>query len=515
MRLPGLLAALSKYETVTDTVPDIEITGIAYNSCRVNPGEIFVALTGRHTDGHLYIAEAVQKGAVAIVGEQSSVAVSGAIPYIVTSNSRAALALLAASFYDFPAQKLRLIGITGTDGKTTTATFIQSILSVAGRKAGMLTTIGATIGDTLFETGAHVTTPFPFEIQKYLEQMNRNGDEFAVLESTAQGLFEGRLLSCPFDVAVLTNITHEHLDYFGTFESYRDAKSLLFRSLLENSSGRRDVPKVSVLNRDDPFFDYFNTIGADVKLTFGLLHTSDFGAENISCSASGTRFTAVTPTGRIDIKMALPGDYNVANALAAMAACYSQGIPLECLATGIAAVCNVPARFEKVDSVHDFDVYIDYAHTPNALEKVLKMARALTNKRIIILTGEPGRRDRSKRPIMGEIAARLADKVVITADCWYDEDIDVIMRHFATGCDKAGGREGVDYWCIPDRREGIHFAITLAKPGDLVIIAGKGHETSLATAGIEHPWDEFESVREALAFHSADGIRRNKGTGKG
>ncbi|WP_295584390.1 UDP-N-acetylmuramoyl-L-alanyl-D-glutamate--2,6-diaminopimelate ligase [uncultured Lamprocystis sp.] len=520
MRLSKLIGALSEIETMLPGLLDPDISSITDDSREVKPGDLFVAVVGRTTDGHYHIEQAVANGAAAVIAERMDSAPADSVPYIVTRNSRVALATLAAAFCGFPAHNLRVIGVTGTDGKTTTATFIRGILTAAGYQSSMVTSLGAHIGNEVYDIGRNFTTPRPFELQKYLARMVERGDAYAILEASSQGLDQGRVLSCDFDVAVMTNITHDHFDYHGTKEAYRDAKAQLFHGLLENSQRKRNALKVSVLNRDDPAFTHLDGIRADVTVTYGLSRMADFTAVHLSQSALGTHFKAETPQGPIDVEIALLGDYHVENALAAMAACYTQGISLEDMARGIASIKRVTARLERVDCNRNFGIYVDYAHTPNALKRVLHFARCLTTNRVILLTGEYGRRDKSKRAIMGEIAGMFADKVVITADnYWCEEDVGIIMGQLASGCKKAGRRDGVDYWCIPDRRAGIRFAIGLAAAGDTVIIAGKGHEKSLVSAGEVYPWNEFDAVREALELAHQSPVTqypytmRNRGRG--
>jgi UDP-N-acetylmuramoyl-L-alanyl-D-glutamate--2,6-diaminopimelate ligase len=362
----------------------------------------------------------------------------------------------------------------------------------------MITTVGAVIDDAFFDIGAHVTTPGAVELQSFLARMVRAGTDYAILETTSHALDQLRVYHCAYDVAVITNITHEHFDYHGSYEHYRDAKAMLFRSLM-TTYRKPGVPKVSVLNADDASFEYLRRIDADVTLAYGLVQPADFRAKDILHTSEGTRFTAITPIGDIHIEMALLGDHNVYNALAAIATAYARGIPLEAIKQGIESVKGVVARMERVDCGQDFDVFVDYAHTPNALEHILRSARSLTHGQVIVVFGlSGGPRDKTKRPIMGEIAGKLADKVVITSVDWYTEHIDTILGQIAAGCKQADRQEGVDYWCIPDRKAGISFGIGLARRGDIVIIAGKGHERVISYNSVDHPWDEFEAVRDAL-----------------
>ena len=496
MLLSDILTFLPKKEVIRPIPEDLEVLGVAYDSRNVSPGDLFVAVVGQTTDGHEHIAQAVAKGAAAVLGQRFDLASD--VPYIVTPDSRAALARAAAAFYGFPSHNLKLIGVTGTDGKTTTTTLIQALLASAGYKASMITTVGATIGDAFFDIGVHVTTPGAVELQSFLAQMVRAGTEYAILETTSHALDQLRVYQCAYDVAVVTNITHEHFDYHGSYERYRDAKAMLFRSLT-TTYRKPGVPKISVLNADDASFEHLRRIDADIRLTYGLAHAADFRAKDILHTSMGTTFTALTPVGDIRIEMPLLGEHNVYNALAAMAAGHSQGIPLEIIKQGLESVKSVVARMERVDCGQDFDVFVDYAHTPNALDHILRSARALTQGQVIVVFGlSGGPRDKSKRPIMGEVAAKLADKIVITSVDWYAEDIDSIMAQIAAGCEKADRLEGVDYWCIADRKAGIGFGIGLAQGGDIVIIAGKGHERVISYNSVDRPWDEFEAVRDSL-----------------
>ncbi len=499
MKLSDLLTALPNKEIVQPIPDNLEIQGIAHDSRKVEPDDLFIAIEGQATDGHQYIAQVIEKGAIAILGQRYNPDYPVTVPYIIAPDSRAALATMAAAFYKFPAHKLRVIGVTGTDGKTTTVTLIRTILAAAGYKADMITTIGATIDGSISDTGVHVTTPDALEMQRYLAKMVELGSDYAVLETTSHGLNQLRVSHCAFDVAVITNIYHEHLDYHGSYEAYRQVKATLFRSLREDTCYKPNIPKISILNADDSSFEHLRHIEADVKWSYGLLHSADFRAKDILHTKHGSRFTAITPQGNVNIEMALPGEHNVYNALAAIATCYSQGISLAAFQEGLASVKRVTGRLERVDYGQGFDVFVDYAHTPNAIERVLQLARELTQGQVIIICGlSSGLRDRTKRPILGEIVGKLADKIVITAMDWYAEDVGEIMRQIAAGCEKVNCQAGSDYWCLRNRKEGIAFGINLAQPGDTVIIAGKAHERSISYGGVEHPWDEFETVKEAL-----------------
>ncbi len=492
MRLHKLLTSLPWPKT---SEQDIEITGIASDSRQVKPGDLFVALKGLEYDGHQFIPEALARGARALVVEEAIPEVD--LPLIVVPDSRQALAHLAAAWYRFPSRRLRLIGVTGTDGKTTTVSLVHAILDAAGQPTGMVTSVNAIIGEEEMETGLHTTTPDALELQDLLARMVEAGCKYAVIEATSHGLAQYRLEACHFDVAVITNITHEHLDYHKTFAEYREAKARLFRSLAI-SARKPNVSKVSVLNADDPSFDYLKDIPADKQIAYGLHRPADVTAEQVALLPTGTRFTPQTPAGSFSIQSTLVGEFNVYNLLAAIAVATSQDVSPRAIQEGVSRMSGVPGRMEKIDLGQPFPVIIDFAHTPNALRHALEMARLMTSGRLFVVFGCAGLRDRAKRPMMGEIAGQLADRVVITAEDPRTEDLNVIMEEIARGCVKAGREEGTDFWRIGDRGEAIQFAIDRAEPGDLVIITGKGHEKSMCFGTTEYPWSDHQAVREAL-----------------
>lgn len=498
MQLSQLLMTLPQKDVRGNL--DVEITGLTCDSRQVKPGDLFVAVEGLTVDGHDFIPQALERGVVAVVGERGpefpSVPSAPSIPFIHVPNSRQALAWLAAAFHGYPARQLKVVGVTGTDGKTTTVNLIQAILAAAGHKTGLISSVNALIGDKYYDTGLHVTTPEALDVQRYLAQMVAAGSEYAVLESTSHGLAQHRLTACEYDVAVVTNITHEHLDYHGTYEEYRVAKARLFRDLA-TSFRKPDTLKVSILNTDDSSFDYLRAIPADRHLTYGLSNPADVTARDIVPS-DAIRFVAQTPRGDFEVHSYLVGSFNVYNILAAIAVGISQEIPSGAMQEGIASVTGVVGRMERMDLGQDFTVIVDFAHTPNALERALETARGLTQGEVIVVFGCAGLRDAAKRPMMGEIAGQLADHVVITAEDPRTESLDDIMAQIALGCQKAGRREGEHYWRIGDRGEAIEFAIHKARPGDLVIVTGKGHERSMCFGRTEYPWSDHEAVRAAL-----------------
>ena len=501
MNLGKLIEGLPE-ATIIRTFPnDLEIIGIAEDSRLVRPGYLFVAISGKETDGHYFIPQALDNGAIALIVQNAQPGYPPRVPCIQLSDPRSELATMAARFYGFPSKHLKMIGVTGTDGKTTTTSFIHSILSAAGHGVSMITTLGAVVDGRFEDIGVHVTTPGAVQVQSFLSEMVARGDQYAVLETTSHALDQSRVRHCNFDTAVITNITHEHLNYHGTYDAYRDAKSKLFHGLTVESFRKPNTPKVSILNKDDDSFEYLSSIPSEIKYSYSLDENkkADFTARNIVHTQESTRFAAMTPEGSMEVCLSLIGDHNVSNALAAMAACYSQEIPSEVIARGLKAVPSVTARMQRVERGQGFGVYVDYAHTPNALTNVLKLARELTAKRVILVFGlSGGLRDTTKRPIMGEIAGSMADKIVVTAVDWYAQDIAEILEEIAVGCEKANRTRNVDYWCVRDRKEGIRLGIKIAEPGDIVIVAGKGHKNSISIGGVEQEWNEIDVVMNCI-----------------
>jgi len=501
MLLQELVSALPT--EVDSSLPEVGVEGLACDSRQVKRGDLFVAYKGVETDGHQYIPLAIEAGAVALVVEDERYLTSPSgdswpVPTVLVPDGREALARLAAAFHGFPGRKLRVIGVTGTDGKTTTVNLIWSVLKEAGHAAGLISSVNAVIGEEQYDTGLHTTTPDALEIQGYLAQMVEAGAEYAVLETTSHGLAQHRVTACDFDVAVVTNITREHLDFHGTFEEYREAKAGLFRGLA-GSFHKPGVPKVAVLNVDDPSsFEYLRDISADEQLTYGVDLAADVRAVDVDLLAHGTRFTAVTAQGEFPAETRLPGQFNVYNALAAIAVSLSQGMAVKDIQQGIWAVDRVVGRMERVDVGQPFQVMIDFAHTPNSLRSALRAARGMAAGRITVVFGCAGLRDREKRPVMGEIAGELADRTVVTAEDPRTEDLGQIMEQIAAGCEKAGRSEGIDYWRIGDRSEAIRFAVDMAEDGDLVLVTGKGHEKSMCFGTTEYPWSDHRAVEEAL-----------------
>ena len=478
---------------------DLPIAAITADSRQVAPGVLFVAYQGVALDGHDYVDQALEKGAVAIVVERASERVVRQVPVVNVPNGREALAYLMAAWHGFPARLLTMVGVTGTDGKTTTCNLLHSILRAAGRRAGLITTVNAAISDRVIDTGLHTTTPDSPDIQRYLAEMVAAGMEIAVVEATSHGLAQHRVAACDFDLAVVTNVTHEHLDIHGSLEAYQRAKATLFESL---STGYRKpgVAKTAVLNADDDSYQRLRKIPADGQLAYSIHGDGDVVATGIRCDSQEqvTRITVGMAGLEFELRTAMPGYFNVSNILAATCAALALGLPTESIRQGVWNCKGLVGRMERVADGQDFIAIIDFAHTPNALEQALRTARTLTQERVIAVYGSAGERDIAKRAWMGEIGGRLADVTILTAEDPRSEAVEAILAEMARGAERAGAVEGETYFRVSDRAEALQFAVDLAQTGDLVIALGKGHERSMCFGSDETPWSEHQALRAAL-----------------
>ena len=499
--LADLLSAVPQTVHITGD-SSIRITApVVEADAEVQPGGVFVARVGQIVDGHNFIPRAIERGAAAIVGERP---ISGlAVPYAQVENAQEAVGYLAAAYWDFPSRKLIVIGVTGTDGKTTTSMLIQGVLRPY--VTGLVSTIKADVGDKALDTGLHVTTPSAPQIQALLAQMVANGLHNVVLEMTSHGLAQGRLNGVDLDVAVLTNVTHEHLDYHKTFESYRAAKGRMFQ-MLSQSYRKPNMEKISIINADDASADFFRAFPADKVITYGIYNqTAQYRATNIVYEPSGTKFTIrfERDNGFKDaygVRTALVGEFNVYNTLAALETAFCFGLASGRIAQLLSRVTAIPGRMERIDQGQNFLALVDFAHTPNALENVLKACRKMLpeGKRLIVIIGSAGLRDRDKRRMMPQVAARLADFTILTAEDPRTESLDDILATMAQAAISAGGIEGETFARVPDRGEALYQACQMAREGDLVIACGKGHEQSMAFGTTEYPWDDREAMRAAL-----------------
>lgn len=489
--LPGVLSYSGE---------NVSIQGIALDSREVKPKDIFVATVGLTLDGHKYIPNAIQAGAAAILGTQP---LELSVPYVYVDDSRAALAYLSAAYYNFPAKKITVIGVTGTDGKTTTSNLLYQILKTAGFKAGIISTVNAEIGDQVLDTGFHVTTPDAPDLQRYLSMMVDAGLTHVVLETTSHGLEQKRVDACEFDIGVVTNITHEHLDaHGGSLDRYRAAKARLFSSLADTQPKLQGNPRLSVTNHDDWSHDYLQDLVTGSQVCYGLTPDADIFAKDIRFSPSGIHFTAVGKGFQVAVSSHLAGVFNVSNCLAAMSAGIAGlGIDPQSAAGGIAALPGIPGRMERIDLGQNFTAIVDFAHTPNALLNALKAARTMTEGSVIAVFGSAGLRDREKRRMMAEVSAEWADLTVFTAEDPRTESLDDILSEMAIGAVSKGGVENETFWCVPDRGEAIRLGLKLAQPGDIVMACGKGHEQSMCFGTTEYHWDDRTAMRSALAAY--------------
>jgi UDP-N-acetylmuramoyl-L-alanyl-D-glutamate--2,6-diaminopimelate ligase len=455
--------------------PDVEITGLHYRSSDVRPGGLFFCVPGFKVDGHDFASDAVERGAAAVVCERH---LGLAVPEVVVRSARAAMGPAAARYHGDPTAKLKVVGITGTNGKTTTAFLTRASLERAGMRTGLLGTVKSIVGGV--EQPVERTTPEGIDVQATFRRMVDEGDDACVMEVSSHALELGRAEGIHFACRVFTNLTQDHLDFHPDMEAYFMAKRRLF-----------DEPGPIVVNVDD---DYGNRLADDVSdpVTYGVDTDADFRAHEVRFDPSGSRFTCETPDGPVEIETRLPGLFNVQNALASIAAAHSLGVELDVARAALAEAERVPGRFEPVDEGQPFTVLVDYAHTPEALDNVLRAARELTDRRVHVVFGAGGDRDRAKRPLMGKAAAALADRVIVTSDNPRSEDPRAIIEEIL-----AGTGPGVE--CEPDRRRAISLAVSSAEPGDVVVVAGKGHEQGQEFEnGRKEPFDDVTVVREAL-----------------
>jgi UDP-N-acetylmuramoyl-L-alanyl-D-glutamate--2,6-diaminopimelate ligase len=500
MRLSQLISAFP-HDPLPEGV-DPEITGVEQDSRRISPGRIFVACTGGTVDGHGFIPQAAAAGAAAIVGEREQCAAD--LPYVRVADSRQALGWIAAAWFGFPSRRLVLIGVTGTDGKTTTVNLIFHILRKAGFRAGMIGTVGAVIGGESVDTGFHVTTPDSPALQEYLARMVTGGLTHCVMEVTSHGLAQQRVAGCEFDIAAVTNITHEHLDYHGTFETYRAVKAGLFSGLASAPPKPSAPERLAVLNADDPSFPYLRGQAAGRVVTYGIRRGADFFGTDITPAGDGLSLTVRHADQEAAVRFGVRGIFNAGNILAAIAvAAAGLGVDLQTAADAVAEMPGVPGRMESIDLGQDFLAIVDFAHTPNALRNALETARAMVRGggRVIAVFGSAGLRDREKRRLLSATGAELADLSVLTAEDPRTEELAGILEEMAAGARSRGGVEGKNFVRVPDRGEALRFAVRSAGKGDVVISCGKGHEQSMCFGEVEYPWDDRLAMRAVLASH--------------
>ena len=500
-KLKNIISSIPVSVKSSKEYDDITVTGIVFDSRKVEKGNIFIALKGDNFDGHNFIPDAINKGAAAVIGSEE-LPFDFDVPYLKVKNTRETLAYVSAALYDFPAKELVVIGVTGTDGKTTTTNMIYHILLSAGIKAGMISTVNAVIGNRILDTGFHVTTPEAPDVQRYLSIMVNEGITHVVLEATSHGLAQDRVTACEFDIGVVTNITHEHLDYHGSYEEYFAAKARLFEFISTTAMKGLDVNRCAILNKDDISYDRLKD-KIDVKkfdYSCDPDANADIFAEDIEVLKNGISFNVVGKNIDQQIHCPLTGKYNVQNCLAAIAAAvYGLGIDHQNVADGIKTINFIPGRMERIDLGQEFTAIVDFAHTPNALRAALKAAREMTDKRVIAIFGSAGLRDRQKRKMMAEISLSIADITILTAEDPRTESLDDILNEMASAAVNAGGVEGKNFLKIHDRGDAIKKGVALAEKDDIVIACGKGHEQSMCFGDVEYSWDDRTAMRSALA----------------
>ena len=481
MRLNELIEEIAVSSVVGD--PTVEVTGVQYDSRSVEPGSVFVAIRGARADGNSFVNEALARGAVAIVSENPP----GPSPaWIQVPSDRRALAACAAAFYRRPTSRLSLIGITGTNGKTTTAHLVESIVQSTGFPVALLGTIDYRVPG--FRAAAVRTTPEAPDLEKLFTRAVDAGCRYAVMEVSSHAIAMHRVAEMDFDVAAFTNLSREHLDFHGTMEQYFETKKKLFTGL------GGVAPEVAVLNRDDPFFASLAAAGNKRLLSFGM--TRDADIHPVSSQLKGRRIEArfATPSGNVFLKSSLLGRGNLYNISTALGIGIALDLDLDAIAGGIEAVEGVPGRFENIDCGQDFRLIVDYAHTDDALARVLDAVREITSGRVIVVFGAGGDRDRDKRARMGEVAGRLSDLSIVTSDNPRNEDPLSIIAMIEEGLRRANG----PHESVPDRRKAIAVAVAAARPGDTVVIAGKGHETVQTIGSESLPFDDRKIARELL-----------------
>jgi UDP-N-acetylmuramoyl-L-alanyl-D-glutamate--2,6-diaminopimelate ligase len=480
--------------------PETVITHVVYDSRLAGPGALFVAVPGFHTDGHEYLTQAIDRGAVAVAVERP-VTLREGVAVLQVSSSRRALSALAARLYHWPSTKLLVIGVTGTNGKTTTTHLIRSILMEQGYSVGLIGTVHNFIGE--HELSASLTTPQASDVQSLMSQMVAAGCTHVVMEVSSEGLDMNRVDDVEFDVGVFSNLTQDHLNYHKTFENYRAAKLSLFH-MLGRPGAKRE--KAAVLNVDDASVSYFQGACQVPVFTYGLEQRAQVSARDIAITSTGNRLILRTPRGEVPLFIRLAGRFNVYNAMAAAATCMTLGVGLPVIRRALEAATGVAGRMESVSAGQSFGVFVDYAHSPDGLENVLRTAQGFARGRVITVFGCGGDRDRTKRPLMGRIAGNLADYTIITSDNPRTEDPAAIVQEI-----EAGVREvlpvGHFYECVVDRSQAIARAIAIAGPDDVVVIAGKGHETYQT---FKHQTIDFDDRAVARTVIEA-GLQRKEG----
>jgi UDP-N-acetylmuramoyl-L-alanyl-D-glutamate--2,6-diaminopimelate ligase len=492
MKLGALLEATKI--AMPEGAAAIDIRQIAYDSRQTKEGALFVAIPGFHRDGHIYAKDAVGRGAVAVVAEHP---IDVRVPVAIVPDARAALADLAAEFFDHPTRKLKIAAVTGTDGKTTTVHLVSDVLEASGAKTGFATTVDFKVADHEWKNETRQTTQEAVDVQEFCAELLVAGGTWGVLEATSHALALRKLRGTEIDIAVFTNLSPEHLDFHGTLQKYLEAKSELFAMLA--SSTDKGVPKTAVLNGDDKHWRYLADRAEGAKIvTYGIEALCDVQGAILASDASGSRMRITASGQSVELTLPLVGRFNVHNALAAAAAGLAGGATLPHVRDALVGARAVRGRMERVESGQPFSVIVDYAHTPESLDKVLGLLRPLTKGKLIAVFGSAGERDRAKRPALAAVAAKYADLFVITQEDPRLEEPAKILEEIEKGAIDAGKQKGTDYLVIDDRHDAVSEAIRRATADDTVLLAGKGHEESIIVGEEKRPYDEATAARDAL-----------------
>jgi UDP-N-acetylmuramoyl-L-alanyl-D-glutamate--2,6-diaminopimelate ligase len=504
MRLDHLLTASPIISIHGDS--GVTISGLAYDSRQALPGFLFFALSGLHTDGHRYIEAALDNGAIAVVHEQPVEHPRPGTVYVRVANARAAMSPFADAFHGHPSRSIAVVGVTGTEGKSTTVWLIYRLLDLAGRKAGFISTVQYRTGATVEANPEHQTTPEATTIHEKIARMVANGFEFAIIESSSHGLSPrtNRLGNVAFDVGLMTNVRHEHLEFHGTWEQYRDDKANLFRALDPDVHSKTvagklvEVPSFGVACADDPSTPFFADVTERPVYTYSAASPrANLSASDIVCDDRGADFIVSNGDIELPARIELPGAFNVENVLGALAVVSRiADIPLERLVPLLPKLEPVPGRMTRIEQGQPFEVIVDYAHTPSSFEAILPSIKQRIRGSLICVFGSAGERDVQKRPAQGRIAAGSCDRVILTDEDPRGEDPMTLLEDIAAGCD--GMMRDVDLFLIPDRALALRKAISLAQPGDALLLLGKGHETTIIYARQTLPWNEIEEARKAL-----------------
>ncbi|MCA1722887.1 MAG: UDP-N-acetylmuramoyl-L-alanyl-D-glutamate--2,6-diaminopimelate ligase [Thermomicrobia bacterium] len=484
------------------------ISDVVFDSRLVTPGCLFVALRGGYADGHRFIAEVASRGAIAVLVEESVPVSADIRAQALVPDTRAALAVVAANWYQHPAHDLTVIGVTGTNGKTTTTAMITNVLDAAGLRSAFLGTVEMKLGADRWPNPNHQTTPESLHIQRFLRQAVAAGCSHAVLEATSHGLAMHRLDALPVDVAVFTNLSHDHLEYHQTFAAYLAAKRGLFERL--NVAPERGTRRWAVVNAHDAHADDFLTAAPEATpLRYGIETETPIAATTVMELPEHVVFTLQTPAGSAAVHLNTLGTYNVLNALAAAAVGHAQGIDVSTIAAGLGEFADVAGHLERIEMGQPYAVIVDFAHTPAAFEALFGLLRRTTQGRLGVVFGSAGERDQAKRLMQGAIAARYADLAIFTNEDPRFEDAEAILRAIAAGAEaeRPEWREGEQYHCIADRAAAIGAALDWAAPGDTVALVGKGHEHSIIIGADALPWDEAAIARAALRERGYPGDR--------